>query len=78
PGQVVVRERPVAPVYVRPIAPSAGYVWIDGGWIRNGRNGYVYKQGYWVAPRPQYRNRPYSQGYWKQTRRGYVWVPGRW
>ncbi|MEO6538483.1 MAG: hypothetical protein ABIT07_13195 [Ferruginibacter sp.] len=78
PSKVVVREKPVAPVYVRPLAPAPNYVWIDGGWVKNSRKRYVYKHGYWVSPRPQYRNISYTQCYWRQTRRGYVWVPGRW
>jgi len=74
PSAVVVRERPVAPVYVRPLAPAPGYIWIEGGWIGNGRGGYSYRQGYWAAPR---RSHSYRPGYWRQTRRGYVWIPGR-
>ena len=34
-GTVVVRERPVEPVYVRPAPPRPDYVWIDGEWYRN-------------------------------------------
>ncbi|MEO5942076.1 MAG: hypothetical protein ABIP30_14205 [Ferruginibacter sp.] len=74
PSNVVVRERPVVPVYVRPVQPNPSYIWVEGGYVRSGR-GYVYRQGYWVAQR---RGRVYHQGYWKQTRRGYVWVNGRW
>lgn len=74
PGSVVVRERPVAPVYVRPIQPYPSYVWVEGNYVRNG-HGYVYRQGYWTAPR---RGRVYRQGYWRNSRKGYVWVPGRW
>ncbi|HJU46175.1 MAG TPA: YXWGXW repeat-containing protein, partial [Chitinophagaceae bacterium] len=48
-GTYVVSSRPSPPVYVRPAAPHAGYVWIDGNWYwRGGR--YVYRQGYWAPP----------------------------
>lgn len=30
PSSVVVRTQPPPPVYVRPIAPGANYVWVDG------------------------------------------------
>ena len=74
PTAVVVKERPAVPVYVRPAAPRPSYIWIDGGWVRNGRSGYTYRQGYWAAPR---KSHSYKPGYWRQTRGGYVWVPGR-
>ena len=74
PSAVVVKERPPLPVYVRPAPPRANYVWIEPSYVRSGR-GYVLRQGYWAPPK---YNRPYTQGYWKTTRRGYVWVPGRW
>jgi WXXGXW repeat (2 copies) len=71
---VGVRVRPNAPVFVRPLPPSRGHVWIDGDWVwRNG--GYVYQQGYWVLPR---RGQSYVPGHWKNTRYGYQWIPGRW
>lgn len=74
PSAVVVKERPVAPVYVRTTPPRPNYVWVEPGYVRVG-SGYAYRQGYWIAPRA---NKVYRQGYWKNTRRGYVWVPGRW
>ena len=74
PSAVVVRERPVEPVYVRPVRPAPTYIWIEGEYVRSG-HGYVYRQGYWAAPR---RGRVYHKGYWKPTPNGYKWVPGRW
>ena len=75
PSYVTVRSRPVAPAYARPIAPGANYVWIDGEWIRSG-HGYIYRKGYWAAPRPRYRQ--YISGHWQQRRGGWYWVPGHW
>jgi len=77
PTEVVVKERPVAPVYSRPHSPGPSYVWVEGGWVRS-RGTYVYRQGYWVASRPRYQTRSYKPGYWRQSRGGWVWVPGRW
>lgn len=73
-SQVVVKERPPAPLYSRPAPPRANYIWIEGEYVRTSA-GYVYRQGYWIAPK---KDRVYRNGYWRQTRRGYVWVPGRW
>ena len=52
PSSVVVRTQPAPPVYARPAAPGANYVWVEGEWIRRG-HGYVYREGYWTAPRAQ-------------------------
>ncbi len=75
PTSVVVRERPVAPVYVRPLAPSPAHVWVDGYWVR-GRNGYTYRNGYYRLP-PRGRTY-YTPGYWVRGRNGYYWKNGRW
>ena len=75
PSSVVVRTRPQPPAYVRPAAPRANYVWVNGEWIRRG-HGYVYRQGYWAAPRRRYHQ--YTNGHWQQRRQGWYWVPGHW
>ena len=73
-AQIIVKVRPAAPVYVRPVAPAPNYVWIDGGWVvRSGH--YVYVNGYWTRPRRGYH---YSTGHWDHCRGGYAYVPGRW
>ena len=73
-AQIVVKVRPSAPVVVRPVAPSPGHIWIDGGWeVRRGH--YMHRNGYWAAPR---RGRHWVEGYWAPRRQGYVWVPGYW
>ena len=75
PSAVVVRTRPQPPVYVRPVAPGANYVWIDGEWIRRGRH-YNYRNGYWTLPRARYHQ--HNSGHWQQRRDGWYWIPGRW
>jgi hypothetical protein len=69
-----VSERPVEPVYVRPVAPYAGAYWVPGEWAwRGGR--YAYINGYYAHPRP---GRVYMRGYWHPVRRGYAWHRGYW
>lgn len=74
PTTVAVRSRPTGPVYVRPLSPRQGYIWIGENYKWRG-NRYVYQPGHWVAPRP---GRTYVPGYWNRSRRGDVWVQGRW
>ncbi len=75
-AQVYVRVRPVAPVIVRPAAPSRVHVWIGDEWqVRNGA--YAYAGGHWAAP-PR-AGLVWVPGHWRATRRrGDIWVPGRW
>jgi WXXGXW repeat (2 copies) len=75
PSAVVVSTRPEPPVYARPAYPGGGYVWVESEWIRRG-HGYVYRQGYWAAPRQRYH--AYVTGHWQQRRQGWYWVPGHW
>ncbi len=73
-AQVYIKVCPKPPVYVRPAAPHAGHVWVDGDWVSNGRT-YVWREGYWAAPKNGHRWIP---GHWKNGHRGYKWVPGHW
>lgn len=75
PSRVVVRERPLAPIYSRPGAPGPNYVWVEGEWIRH-RNNYVYRRGYWAHQR--YGHMYYIPGKWISDRNGWVWSPGHW
>lgn len=76
PSAVVVRQRPVAPVYVRTLAPSPRHVWVEGSWVGNRRYGYTYRNGYYTVP-PRGRTY-YTPGYWVKGRNGYYWKNGRW
>lgn len=73
-GTYYVAERPVEPVYERPVAPYAGAVWVSGEWgWRGGR--YVYTNGYWARPRG---TRVYISGGWERRPGGYYWRRGHW
>jgi hypothetical protein len=74
PSRYTVREQPVAPVYVRPVAPAPHYVWVDGDWQWR-RGNYMYSNGYWAKPR---NKRVYVTGAWVQTNKGYYWRKGYW
>lgn len=63
---------------VRPRAPGADYVWIDGYWYASGRrwlwhDGYYARPPYagavWVAPR--HDGRMFYEGYWRGDRGQY-------
>jgi hypothetical protein len=57
------------------VAPFAGAIWIGPEWQWRGGN-YVHVPGYWAKP---LRNRTmWIPGQWKRTRRGFIWVSGRW
>jgi len=73
-GSYYVTERPAEPVYVRPSAPYAGAVWIDGDWVWNGGR-YVYSGGHWAAARPGHI---WVRGAWYRGPRGYGWHRGYW
>ena len=74
PTSVVVASHPEPPMYVRPVAPHAGYVWIDGDWYYRGGH-YVYHRGYWAAPRPSHT---YISGHWERRGNGWYWQRGYW
>ncbi|MFZ1263699.1 MAG: hypothetical protein WAT34_09320 [Chitinophagaceae bacterium] len=74
-AQLRVIIRPSITIGVRPPQPSPRHVWVSGEWNSNGGR-YDYREGYWSEPRSK-RHR-YSEGHWRHSRRGYVWVPGRW
>ena len=74
-AQVFIKIRPMAPVIVRPLAPSPRHIWVEGDWVWRG-GGYQYKNGYWAVPAR--RGAIWVPGHWKQKRRGWVWKPGRW
>jgi len=56
---------------IRPIAPGAGYMWVDGYWYANS-NRYAWHNGYWTRPpyegaawmSPRYDGGQFYQGYW--------------
>ncbi len=63
---------PPVRVEVRPVAPGAGFAWVDGYWyVVGGR--YVWHGGYWSRPPyagarwvgPHHDGKQYFQGYWE-------------
>jgi hypothetical protein len=73
-GEYYVQAQPTDVVYVRPAAPYAGAVWIEGDWVWSG-GGYVHQPGHWVRPRA---GRVWVAGNWYHGPRGYAWHRGHW
>jgi hypothetical protein len=74
PSEVIVSERPVEPVYERPVAPGPDYVWVDGEWYSSGGR-YAYRNGYWVKP---HHSQTWQRGEWQQKGNGWYWHKGHW
>ncbi len=66
---------PVLPVYVQPICPEPGYIWVPGYWAY-GPDGYFWVPGTWVFP-PEV-GLLWTPGYWGWEDGFYVWYPGYW
>jgi hypothetical protein len=76
-AQIIVNVMPSRPTVVvtKPPIPGPGYIWIDEDWAPQGKK-YKWKGGYWSAP-PR-KGAAYNKGYWKQNKKGWHWVPGKW
>lgn len=74
PTRYTVSAQPEVPYYQRPVAPGAGYVWVDGDWYWSGGR-YVYRNGYWAVPRS---HRAWVTGSWVHSGNGYYWRRGYW
>ncbi len=77
-AQVAVSVRigpPVLPVYVEPICPAPGFIWVPGYWAY-GPDGYFWVPGTWVEP-PEV-GLLWTPGYWGWDDGFYVWYPGYW
>ena len=66
---------PVLPVYVQPICPEPGYIWVPGYWAY-GPDDYYWVPGTWVEP-PEV-GLLWTPGYWGWQDGLYVWYPGYW
>ena len=66
---------PVLPVYVQPICPEPGYIWVPGYWAY-GADDYFWVPGTWVEP-PEV-GLLWTPGYWAFEDGFYVWSPGYW
>lgn len=66
---------PPIPVYVQPICPGEGYIWVPGYWAY-GPYGYFWVPGTWVlAPVVGYL---WTPGYWAWSDGVFVWYDGYW
>jgi hypothetical protein len=66
---------PVLPVYVQPVCPEAGYIWVPGYWAY-GPDAYFWVPGTWVEP-PEV-GLLWTPGYWAWEDEFYVWHDGYW
>jgi hypothetical protein len=66
---------PVLPVYVQPICPGPGYIWVPGYWAY-GPDGYFWVPGTWVEP-PEV-GLLWTPGYWGWQDHFYIWHAGYW
>jgi hypothetical protein len=71
-----VKVQPVAPVVVRPVAPTPHHIWVADEWTWR-QGAYVHVSGYWALP-PRGHVR-WIPGHWKYVSgHGHYWVPGHW
>jgi hypothetical protein len=73
-GEYYVQAQPADVYYVRPAAPYAGAVWIEGDWVWSG-GGYIHQSGHWARP---HNGRAWVAGNWYHGPRGYAWHRGHW
>ncbi len=66
---------PVLPVYVQPICPGPGFMWVPGYWAY-GPDGYFWVPGTWVEP-PEV-GVLWTPGYWGWDDDFYIWHAGYW
>jgi len=66
---------PVLPVYVQPICPGPGFIWVPGYWAY-GPDGYFWVPGTWVLP-PEV-GLLWTPGYWDWDDGFYIWHEGYW
>ena len=65
---------PLIPVYVQPLCPGPGYIWVPGYWAYDG--GYYWVPGEWVLP-PRI-GFLWTPGYWGYSGSSYVFNEGYW
>lgn len=66
---------PLLPVYVQPLCPGRGYIWVPGYWAY-GDDGYFWVPGMWVLP-PRV-GLLWTPGYWAFDEGFYIWHAGYW
>src|ERR1043166_3668067 len=74
-AEIVVNEPPPPPVYESvTVAPGAGYVWIPGTWVWEGR--WVWSAGHWT--RPPHRHAVWVGPHYEHRGGSYVYFRGTW
>lgn len=75
-GVSVTIAPPAIPVYVQPLCPGPGYIWVPGYWAWDPAFGYYWVPGTWVfAPFP---GALWTPGYWAWSDGVFVWYDGYW
>ena len=67
---------PPLPVYVQPLCPVPGFIWIPGYWAWDPAFGYYWVPGMW-APSP-FIGALWTPGYWGWSDGVYIWNEGYW
>jgi hypothetical protein len=75
-GRMYIRIAP-PPQQVEVISPQPGemYVWVEGFWVWSDYL-YIWSPGRWV--RAPSAGAAWVPGEWRETRKGYYRIPGRW
>jgi hypothetical protein len=73
-GAVVVHDAPPPPRRARVRDHRAGYVWVEGHWVRR-HHRWVWSEGHYVRERRGYHHRP---GRWARRDGGWVWIQATW
>ena len=75
-GVSVTVAPPPIPVYVQPLCPGPGYIWVPGYWAWDPYFGYYWVPGTWVlAPYPGLL---WTPGYWVWSNGFFTWREGYW
>src|SRR5215467_7014133 len=68
---------PLLPVYVQPVCPAPGYIWVPGYWAWGPDfDDYYWVPGTWVLPPAV--GLLWTPGYWGFSSGVYMWNPGYW
>jgi hypothetical protein len=75
-GVSVTFAPPALPIYVQPLCPGPGYIWVPGYWAWDSYIGYYWVPGTWVlVPFP---GALWTPGYWAWSDGVFVWYEGYW
>lgn len=74
PVAVIEVEEEPPPARVVVVQPRAGFVWVEGRYIRSGGR-WVWRDGYYERQRSGH---VWVQGRWERRGRRHVWVEGHW